>query len=180
MLTTNNGFTFFKSSISRDESKTVETFYESSNRYELVPVSDITTDKGSDFYVVKKPPAFDTGDDSDGIITNYVKETDTTVLGCWSGLRSEMREMIRALVYALDILTEEISEMNYEQVHTDRAACYHAGWVEQSFVSMASADLSIKCNIVHPEDFICSKRTLDPEGTNADAIASTSCRSCDF
>ena len=89
------------------------------NRCKLGPVSDNTTDKGSDFYVVKKPPAFDTGDDSNGIITNCVTETDTAVLGCWSGLRSEMREMIRAIVYALDILTEEISEMNYEQVSTD-------------------------------------------------------------
>ena len=54
MLTTNNGFTFFKLRLSQDESKTVETFYESSNKYELGPVSDITTDQGSAFYTVKK------------------------------------------------------------------------------------------------------------------------------
>ena len=45
---------------------------------------------------------------------------------------------------------------------------------------MASADLSVKHDIVHPEDFIYSKRTMDPKGANADAIASTSCRSRDF
>ena len=55
MLTTNNGFTLFKWRLSLgDESKTVETFYESSYRYELGPVSDITTDKGSEHYVLKK------------------------------------------------------------------------------------------------------------------------------
>ena len=54
MLTTNNGFTFFKSTVSRDESKTVGTFYESSNRYELGMVSDITTDDINALSTLKK------------------------------------------------------------------------------------------------------------------------------
>ena len=73
---------------------------------------------------------FDTIDD-DGITTNCLSETDPEVVGCWTGLRSELREMIRAIVWSLDILTEEIIEMHYEQVSADRAACYNAGWVEQ-------------------------------------------------
>ena len=101
-----------------DESKTVETFHESSYRYELGPVSDITTDKRSEHDVLEKPPVFDTIDD-DGITTNCLSETDPEVVGCWTGLRSKLREMIRAIVWSLYILTEEISEMHYEQVSAD-------------------------------------------------------------
>ena len=34
-------------------------------------------------------------------------------------------------MWSLDILTEEISEMHYEQVSADRAACYDTGWMER-------------------------------------------------
>ena len=47
MLTTNDCFTFYRSKLVRG-SKTVQTKYDESNKFDLGPITDIGTDTGSD------------------------------------------------------------------------------------------------------------------------------------
>ena len=82
MLTTNNCFTFYRSKLVHG-SKTVQTKYDESNKFDLGPITDIGTDTGSYLEELDKPPTFDAGSDA---MCRVVIEEDKDVLKCWGNL----------------------------------------------------------------------------------------------
>ena len=151
-------------------SKTVQTKYDESNKFDLGPITDIETDTGSDLEELEKPPTFDAGTD---VMCRVVIEEDKDVLECWGNLRSEIRKFIAALLYSLDLLSLEITDMDIEAVCTKQEQAYQKGWVELSFYATANADLKTKRAIPNQEDFIYCKRTMDPAAAQQDAIIAT-------
>ena len=148
-------------------SKTVQTKYDESNKFNLGPITDIRTDPGSHLEELDKPPTFDAGSDA---VCRVVIEEDKDILECWGNLRSEIRKFIAALLYSLDLLSLEITEMDIEAVRAEREQAYEDGWVELSFSATANADLKTKRAIPNQEDFIYCKRTMDPVAAQQDAI----------
>ena len=49
-----------------------------------------------------------------------VIEEDKDVLECWGNLQSEIRKFIAALLYSLDLLSLEITDMDTEAVCAER------------------------------------------------------------
>ena len=166
MLTTNNCFTFYRSKLVHG-SKTVQTKYDESNKFDLEPITDIGTDTGSDLEELEKPPTFDAGTDA---MCRVVIEEDKDVLEYWGNLRSEIRKFIAALLYSLDLLSLEIIDMDIEAVRAEQEQAYQEGWVKLSFSATANADLKTKRAIPNQEDFIYCKRTMDPVAAQQDAI----------
>ena len=82
MLMTNNCFTFYRSKLVHG-SKTVQTKYDESNKFDLGPITDIETDTGSDLEELEKPPTFDAGTEA---MCRVVIEEDKDVLECWGNL----------------------------------------------------------------------------------------------
>ena len=115
MLTTNNSFTFYKSKLVH-EMKTVQTKYDESNKFDLGPITDTETDDGSALEELQKPPSFDAGGDA---VCRVVIENNIDVLECWQKLRSEIRKFVVALLYSLDVLSLEITDMDIEAVHAE-------------------------------------------------------------
>ena len=99
-----------------------------------------------------------------------VIENNRDVLACWRKLRSEIRKFLVALLYSLDVLSLEITDMDIEAVRAEREQAYEDGWAEPSFSAMANADLKTKRAIQNQEDFIYCKRTMDPVAAQQDAI----------
>ena len=166
MLTTNNSFTFYKSKLVH-ETKTVQTKYDESNKFDLGPITDIGTDAGSDLEELEKPPSFDAGADA---VCRVVIENNKEVLECWGKLRSEIRKFLVALLYSLDLLSLEITNMDIEAVHAEREQAYEDSWAEPSFSATANADLKTKHAIQNQEDLIYCKRTIYPQAAQQDAI----------
>ena len=82
MLMTNNSFTFYKSKLVH-ETKTVQTKYDESNKFDLGPITDTKTDDGSALEEFQKPPSFDAGVDA---VFRVVIENNRDVLKCWQKL----------------------------------------------------------------------------------------------
>ena len=51
------------------------------------------------------------------MLCRVVIEENDKVLDCWKGMRSEMRKFIAAVLFAIDVLSAEITEMDVEDVH---------------------------------------------------------------
>ena len=145
----------------------MQTKYDESNKFDLGPTTDIGTDTGSDLEELEKPPTFDAGTDA---MCRVVIEEDKDILKCWGNLQSEIRNFIAALLYSLDLLSLEITDMDIEAVHAEQEQAYQEGWVELSFSSTANADLKTKRAIPNQEDIIYCKRTMDPVAAQQDAI----------
>ena len=135
--------------------------------FDLGPITDIGTDTGSDLEELDKPPTFNAGSDA---MCRVVIEEDKDVLECWGNLQSEIRKFIAALLYSLDLLSLEITEMDIEAVRAEWEQAYQDGWVKPSFSATANADLKTKRAIPNQEDFIYCKRTMDPAAAQQDAI----------
>ena len=56
LLTTNFGFTYYKSTLMNGESKTVRTVYQESERFDLGPVAELATDSGTGQDALGSPP----------------------------------------------------------------------------------------------------------------------------
>ena len=82
MLMTNNCFTFYKSKLVH-ETKTVQTKYNESNKFDPGPITDTETDAGSDLEELEKPPSFDAGADA---MCRVVIENNKDILECWGKL----------------------------------------------------------------------------------------------
>ena len=115
MLTTNTCFTFYRSKLVNG-TQTVQTKYDESNKFDLGPISDIRNDAGSHLPEWEKPSTFDAGCD---VLCRVVAEEDNDILKCWGNLRSEIRKFLAALLYLLDILSAEITEMDAEEVREE-------------------------------------------------------------
>ena len=85
-------------------------------------------------------------------------------------MQSEIRKFVVALLYSLDVLSLEITDMDIEAVRAEQEQAYENGWPEPSFFAMANADLKTKHAIQNQEDFIYCKRTMDPVAAQQDAI----------
>ena len=166
MLTTNNSFILYRSKILSGP-RTIQTKYDESNKYDLGPISDIANDAGADIPGLEEPPTFDAGSDA---LCRVVKEEDAKVLECWSSLRSEIRRFLCAVLWAIDVLSAELTGMDVEEVRQGRQEAYEQGWGEPSFSATANADLRSKRPIDNQDDFIYCKRTMDPVGAQQDAI----------
>ena len=90
---------------------TVQTKYNESNKYDLGPISDISNYPGSELPSLQKPPTFDAGCD---VLCRVVEEENAKILKL-SGLRSEIRKLVAAILYAIDFLSAEITDV--ETVH---------------------------------------------------------------
>ena len=99
----------------------LQTKYDESNKFDLGPITDIGTDTGSDLEELDKPPTFDAGSNA---MCRVVIEEDKDILKCWENLRSEIRKFIAALLYSLDILSLEITEMDIEADHAEWEQAY--------------------------------------------------------
>ena len=76
-----------------------------------------------------------------------VIEEDKDILECWGNLQSEIRKFIAALLYSLNLLSLEITDMDIEAVRAEWEQAYQEGWVELSFSATANVDFKTKtCN----------------------------------
>ena len=112
ILTTNNGFAFYKSCLDPDR-KSVRTVFDESRKFSLGPVYDITTNYGCNSPPWLTPPSFDMGGPE---ATEVFSEENDDIVKAWQGLRSELRQCVHALIYSIDVLTLQITLMKPEQV----------------------------------------------------------------
>ena len=94
----------------------VQTKYDESNKFDLGPITDITEDPGSELLEWQKPPTFDAGSDA---LCRVVEEEDTKVFECLRNLQSEVRKFLATLLYAIDNLSAEITDVDVETVHEE-------------------------------------------------------------
>ena len=158
VLTTNNTFAFYKSSL-EPATHIVKTEYDESSKFSLGPVYDISTDPGTNVEPWNTPPTFDIV--SEPACTVSSEECSVIVDG-WKNLRSELRQFLSALIYSIDVLTLQITLMQVEEVAQKRVAAYKSGgWEEPRF--NASENLLYKSNreIENQEDFIYSEGRME-------------------
>ena len=106
------------------ETKTVQTKYDESNKFDLGPISDTKTGDGSALEELQKLPSFDAGVDAS---CRVVIENNRDVLECWQNLRSEIRKFLVALLYSLDVLSVEITDMDIKAVCEEQEQAYEHG-----------------------------------------------------
>ena len=161
MLTTNNSFAFYRSRIEKD-TKTVKTEYDERSKFDLGPVYDIENDLGCNLPEWQTLPSFDA---LSSIAAKVVIEEDREILTTWQGLRSELRQFLSALIYSLDVLTADISKMNFEEIGEKQAKAYtEDGWGEPRFCASGNAVFHANRPIHNQNNYIYWKRTMDPEG----------------
>ena len=126
LLTMNNLLTFYTSWIV-DGAGYIQMTYHELKKFKLGPVSKKDVDPGANQEHLKAPPSF--------AVNGYpFKETDTTVLEVWKKLWSEVREFMRIILYAVDILYNAVSAMDIHTVGQKWRAAYDSGWREQTLL----------------------------------------------
>ena len=164
VLTTNNTFAFYKSSL-EPATHRVKTEYDESGKFSLGPVYDIANDYGCSLDVWKTPPSFDTV--ADAACSVYIEESDV-IVKAWQNLRSELRQFLSALIYLIDILTLQISLMNVEEIAQKRIAAYkNDGWEEPRFNASENPLYRSNHEIENQEDFIYSESRMEGDGDSA-------------
>ena len=158
VLTTNNGFAFYKSWL-EPETKLVKTEFDESGKFSLGPVYDIQTDYGCNLPAWLTPPSFDTGSPE---ATAVFSEENDVIVKAWQGLRSELRQFLHALIYSIDILTLQITLMKPEEVAQKRVAAYkNDGWDEPRFNASENPVYKSNRDINNQEDFVYSKSSME-------------------
>ena len=84
---------------------------------------------------------------------------------------------ITVIIETIDILTEEICQMNVEEISNRRQNAFDKGWTEPSFSATAKADLTAKRDIQQQDMYKYCKVTMDLRHAEADAIATGSVQS---
>ena len=161
VLTTNNGFAFYKSWL-EPQTKLVKTQFDESGKFSLGPVYDIENDYGCNLPAWLTPPSFDMkAQEATETATVFVEESDV-IVKAWQGLRSELRQFLHALIYSIDILTLQISLMKPEEVAQKRAAAYvNDGWDEPRFNASENPVYKSNRDIKNPDDFVYSKSLME-------------------
>ena len=93
-------------------------------------------------------------------------ETNTDILHTWTNLRSEVRQFMSTILYAVDVIAEGVSDMNIEEVAKKRQTAYKSGWGEPNFHSGDSADSKNNQKIRNQEEYIYSRETMEGEDSN--------------
>ena len=81
---------------------------------------------------------------------------------------------IAVIIDTIDILTEEICQMNVEEISIRRQNAFDKGWTEPSYSAIAKADSTAKRDIHQQDMYKYCKATMDPIRAQADAIATGS------
>ena len=168
LLTTNFGFTYYRSTLVNDESKTVRTVYQESERIDLGPVAELVTDSGTGQDVLGFPPVID-------VHRDCWREHNVSVMNTWRAMRTTFHLFISVILDAIDIITDDICQMDIEEIKDRRQNAFdNKGWREPSYSAVAKADSTAKRDIIQQEMYKYCKATMDPLGAQADAIATGS------
>ena len=92
-------------------------------------------------------------------------ETDTDILEVWKKLRSEVRQFMCTILYAVDITSECVSTMEIGKISQRRETAYASGWEEPTFHSGDTSDLKNRCKIHNQDDYIYCRKTMEGEDT---------------
>ena len=165
VLTTNNTFAFYKSSL-EPATHRVKTEYDKSGKFSLGPVYDIENDYGCSLDAWKTPPSFDTV--ADAACSVYSEESDV-IVKAWQNLRSELRQFLSALIYSIDILTLQISLMNVEEIAQKREEAYkNDGWEEPRFIASENPLYRSNREIENQKDFIYLESRMEGDRDSAE------------
>ena len=159
LLTMNNSFTFYRSWLVNGANY-VQTSYHELRKFKLGPISKINVDLDKDAEHLKIPPRFSIKGDG----TEFV-ETDTDILEVWKKLRSEVRQFMHTILYAIDIISECVSTMEIGKISQRRETAYTSGWGELTFHSGDTSDLKNRCKIHNQDDYIYCRKTMEGEDT---------------
>ena len=170
LLTTNYGFMYYKSTLVSGESKNVHTVYQESARIDLRPVADLSIDTGSGQDALIFPPVIE-------VHSDCIVEQNGSVMDTWRAMRTTFQVFITVIIDAIDILTEEICQMNMEEISDRRQNAFDKGWTEPSYSATAKADLTAKRDIQKQDMCKYCKATMDPRRAKAEAIATGSVQS---
>ena len=136
----------------------VQTCYYELRKFKLGPISNIQKDLKKDAEHLKLPPSF-------GINRNEFVESDKKIKEVWDNLRSEVRELIGILMYAVDIMVDAVSNMDINKIGHNCKVAYTSGWVEPNFTAADNSHLKSKCPIHNQEDYIYCRKTMEGEDT---------------
>ena len=154
VLTTNTGFTFYKSWL-ETQTKLVKTEFGESGKFSLGPVYDITTDYGCNGMGTSAATR-------DPAVTEVFSEENDVIVKAWQGLRSELRQFLHALICSIDIITLQISLMKPEEVAQNQLAAYkNNGWGKPRFNALENPVYKSNRDIKSQDDFIYSKRVME-------------------
>ena len=90
-------------------------------------------------------------------------ESDPHILELLTGLRSEPKPFIHAVMDAIDILAEHFSALNLKEVKRMRNKAFNKRWKEPEYRMTTNCDLQTKKEIQNPDRFLYCKATMDPE-----------------
>ena len=160
LLTTNNTFTFYSSWFVHGANY-IQTCYHELRKFKLEPIAKLDVDLDKDAGHLPIPPRFSIT----GLGQEFI-ETNTDILDAWTNLRSEVRQFMSTILYAVDIIAEGVSDMNIEEVAKKRQTAYKSGWGEPNFHSGDSADSKNNRKIRNQEEYIYSRETMEGEDSN--------------
>ena len=91
LLITNLGFTYYKSTLVKSKSKTVHTVYQESERIDLGPVADLSTDTGSGQDALSLPPVINVNHDC-------MVEHNGSAMDTWRAMQTTFRVFITVIL----------------------------------------------------------------------------------
>ena len=157
LLTMNNSFTFYTSWLV-DGAGYIQMTYHELKKFKLGPVSNINIDPGKNEKHLQLPPTF-------SMDRSEFEETDKSILKVWGKLRSEVRECMGIILYAVDILYDTVSSMNIVQIGQKCKDAYTSGWEEPNFTATNISDLKSRQPIKNQEDYVYCRKTIEGEDT---------------
>ena len=138
--------------------------YQESERFDLGPVADLATDSGTGQDALGLPPVIDVDRDC-------LMEHNVSVMNTWRAMQMTFHIFITVILDAIDIITDDICQMNIEEIKDRRQNAFdNKGWTEPSYSAVAKADLTAKHDIIQQDMYKYCKAT----GAQADAIATGS------
>ena len=155
LLTTNNSFTFFQSWIVHGAGYIQTTYYEL-KKFKLGPITDINTDLDKDAEHLQEPPDFPFRNES------FV-ETDKTTLDVWKKLRSEIKVFMGIILSAVDMITDDVSGLNIQDVCEWWGEAYKKGWWEPNFTATDNSDPKTRRCIENQQEYIYSRENFEGE-----------------
>ena len=157
LLTTNNSFTFYSSWLV-PAANYIQTCYHELRKFKLEPVAKLKVDLDKDAPHLLIPPRYSIN----GHGQDFIK-TNTDILKIWKNLRSEIRQFMCTILYAVDVIAEALSDMGIEKVSQMQQATYKSGWGEPNFHSGDSADSKNNQKIKNQKDYIYCRKTMEGE-----------------
>ena len=159
ILTTSESITFYEARKDTDTGK-IRVTYDELPKYDLDPVRDLTEDLDRTLPELADPPKYCVPSEQGGFIMEY-EEGLQHIVDAWNGMRSEPKKMVLAILHAVDIIAEYLSDVDLKDALAKRNRSYQRGFTEPFFLTTSERDLKSRRPILSPENFIYCTRTME-------------------